>query len=395
MDDDEAEHQPAQRVSLGAIGREWLRLGCIGFGGPPTHIVLLRRLCVEGAEVDRGEGVRGRHRHDEPPSRPGFDAAGDLLRLAPAGGGGPSSAGCASSSRAWCSSCRCRRCSWPATRPIGCWARRPAPGRRCPRWHSTPPGDWPRPAGSAIGAKRAQKVRWVVYALLGGAAAATVGPYLVLVARRPAARRRSSSAARADRCSPGSARAFVPAVVLHGAAVGGLGALALGGVQGRCPLLRRRVRHHPAHAARRRHHVPLDDRRPVPQRRRTWSDHPRSRGADGGRGRLRSRGSGRRIVGGADRLCPLVRLRPWSAVGTSTRSGRTARWSRSSPGPGRRSSAPSPDQPSPSVSRSATSGRSHCWRGARLAFRAEKGVVTALLIAGAIGVVVALSGVPV
>src|SRR5580692_2147060 len=43
----ESEPQPVPRVSLGTIGREWLRLGCIGFGGPPTHIVLLRRMCVE------------------------------------------------------------------------------------------------------------------------------------------------------------------------------------------------------------------------------------------------------------------------------------------------------------------------------------------------------------
>lgn len=34
-------------MSLGTIASEWLRLGCIGFGGPPTHIALLRRLCVQ------------------------------------------------------------------------------------------------------------------------------------------------------------------------------------------------------------------------------------------------------------------------------------------------------------------------------------------------------------
>lgn len=37
----------AVEVRLGTIAREWGRIGCIGFGGPPTHIALLRRLCVE------------------------------------------------------------------------------------------------------------------------------------------------------------------------------------------------------------------------------------------------------------------------------------------------------------------------------------------------------------
>jgi len=34
-------------VSLGRIAREWTTLGVTGFGGPPTHIALLRKLCVE------------------------------------------------------------------------------------------------------------------------------------------------------------------------------------------------------------------------------------------------------------------------------------------------------------------------------------------------------------
>jgi chromate transporter len=34
-------------VSLATVAREWGRIGCIGFGGPPTHITLLRELCVE------------------------------------------------------------------------------------------------------------------------------------------------------------------------------------------------------------------------------------------------------------------------------------------------------------------------------------------------------------
>ncbi|HTS98477.1 MAG TPA: chromate efflux transporter [Streptosporangiaceae bacterium] len=35
------------RVSLLTIAREWGRIGCIGFGGPPAHIALLRALCVD------------------------------------------------------------------------------------------------------------------------------------------------------------------------------------------------------------------------------------------------------------------------------------------------------------------------------------------------------------
>jgi len=36
-----------QPPSLVEIVREWGRIGCLGFGGPPVHIALLRRLCVE------------------------------------------------------------------------------------------------------------------------------------------------------------------------------------------------------------------------------------------------------------------------------------------------------------------------------------------------------------
>ncbi len=40
-------NEDADRVRLSTIATEWLRIGVIGFGGPPAHIALLRRLCVD------------------------------------------------------------------------------------------------------------------------------------------------------------------------------------------------------------------------------------------------------------------------------------------------------------------------------------------------------------
>ncbi len=39
--------RPEAPVPLAVITREWLRIGVTGFGGPPTHIALLRALCVD------------------------------------------------------------------------------------------------------------------------------------------------------------------------------------------------------------------------------------------------------------------------------------------------------------------------------------------------------------
>ncbi len=37
---------PRAGVSLRTIAREWGRIGCIGFGGPPAHVALFHELCV-------------------------------------------------------------------------------------------------------------------------------------------------------------------------------------------------------------------------------------------------------------------------------------------------------------------------------------------------------------
>jgi chromate transporter len=44
---DAGPESPPLPLPLTTVLREWGRIGCIGFGGPPTHIKLLRELCVE------------------------------------------------------------------------------------------------------------------------------------------------------------------------------------------------------------------------------------------------------------------------------------------------------------------------------------------------------------
>src|SRR5919201_2698238 len=46
---------PDRAPSLPEVVREWGRIGCIGFGGPPTHIALLRRRLVTEREWLAGD----------------------------------------------------------------------------------------------------------------------------------------------------------------------------------------------------------------------------------------------------------------------------------------------------------------------------------------------------
>jgi chromate transporter len=221
----EVEHRPQPQVFLGTIGKEWLRLGCIGFGGPPTHIVLLRRMCVEERHwIEAKE----------------FEDAVATTNLLP----GPASTQlaiyCAWRLRGAVGAVLGGLCfivpglvlilalsavflashppAWILGAAAGAGAAVPAVALNA-SWGLVP-ASWKR-----IGTEHAQQIRWVVYALLGGVAAATVGPFLVIVlvacgVTEIAIRRQGRP------LSPGSVRSFIPAVVLHGAAVGGLGALA-------------------------------------------------------------------------------------------------------------------------------------------------------------------------
>lgn len=50
MSSPQAAVPPLAGVSLRTVAREWGRIGCIGFGGPPAHIALFRELCVTRRE---------------------------------------------------------------------------------------------------------------------------------------------------------------------------------------------------------------------------------------------------------------------------------------------------------------------------------------------------------
>jgi chromate transporter len=168
------------RPSLGEIARAWSRIGCIGFGGPPAHIALLRTLCVQQ-----------RHWLSEAQ----FERAIAATNLLP----GPASTQLAI------------YCAWRLRGGAGaliggaCFI---VPGlivilALSVLFLAGSPPAWVRGAGlgagSAIAAvavrvggdvalpiwrradRRAMRLRIAAYALAGGAAAAAAGPWLVLV----------------------------------------------------------------------------------------------------------------------------------------------------------------------------------------------------------------------
>jgi chromate transporter len=167
-------------VPLATVAREWWRLGAIGFGGPPTHIVLLRELCVKR---------RGWIPADE------FEDAIATCNLLP----GPASTQLA----IYCAS---RVGGWPGALVGGTGFILPGLATILTlAWLflSSSPPDWVRAAGAGAGAavaavalraaldlagpswKRvagaAVRGRWVAYLAAGALGSALAGPWLVLV----------------------------------------------------------------------------------------------------------------------------------------------------------------------------------------------------------------------
>ena len=168
-------------ASLETVAREWTRIGVTGFGGPPAHIALLRKLVV-----DR-EGWMDHH---------AFEDANAACSLLP----GPSSTQLAIF-------CAYRVAGWPGAIVGGLGFIVPAVVMVLALsviFLSGSPPDWIKGAGAGAGAAVAAVavraggdllgpslaharredgalVRWAAYALAGGVAAATIGPWLVLV----------------------------------------------------------------------------------------------------------------------------------------------------------------------------------------------------------------------
>jgi len=211
-------------VSLATIAREWGRIGCIGFGGPPAHIALLRSLCVER---------HGWLSHDE------FEDGIAATNLLP----GPASTQlailCAWRLRGTRGALVGGLCFivpglvvilalsvlffapdaplWVRGASAGAGAAVPAVALQAAL--GLLPGSWRR-----AGTTTAARGRWVAYLVLGGLAAATVGPWLVLVLAACGLLEATVRSPRRD--GPGRRLpALLPVGAVTTVATGGLGAL--------------------------------------------------------------------------------------------------------------------------------------------------------------------------
>jgi chromate transporter len=169
------------RVPLSEIFRQWLRLGCIGFGGPPAHIALLRKLVVDDrkwlAEQEFEDGIAAVNLLPGPASTQlTIYCAWRLRGTVGALIGGASFIlpglvvilGLAAVFLAQ------RPPGWIAGTALGAGAAVPAVAVAAAV--SLVPASWRR-----TGEARTGRARWIGYLAAGGAAAALVGPWLVFV----------------------------------------------------------------------------------------------------------------------------------------------------------------------------------------------------------------------
>ena len=176
----------SQPVPLTTIAREWGRIGCVGFGGPPAHIALLRKLCVADRQWlppdDFEDGLAACNLLPGPASTqlaifcawrlrgPAGAILGGVCFIVP---GLVIILGLAALFLAP------RPPGWIAGAAAGSGAAVPAVAVAAAL--GLIPASWRRAAGRSNPAARAAQGRWVAYLVAGGVAAATVGPWLVIV----------------------------------------------------------------------------------------------------------------------------------------------------------------------------------------------------------------------
>ena len=201
-------------------------IGCIGFGGPPTHIALLRRLCVEERQwIEPREFEDGIAATNLLPG-PASTQMAIFCALAAAGRVGWRRGGLCFIVPGLALILALSAAFLAATPRLGSSARRPERARRFPpsplkAASDSFPASWRR-----VGARAREEARWVLYALVGRRPARPrLVPYLVLDAAGLRARRDRRPRARPDRARTlrlGSSRRSA----VHTGTIGGLGALA-------------------------------------------------------------------------------------------------------------------------------------------------------------------------
>ncbi len=208
--------------SLATLLREWGRIGCVGFGGPPAHIALLRELCLERrswlSEEEFEHGIAATNLLPGPASTqlaiycawrvrgiPGaviggisFIVPGLILIIALA------ALFFASSPPSW-------------IRGVGAGAGAVVAAVAVHAGVSLIPGSWRR-------MRPAQRPRWIAYAVLGAASTVVLGPWLVLVLLGCGAVELVWSSRERSGTAQAHGWPLLP-LLAAGAATGGLGAL--------------------------------------------------------------------------------------------------------------------------------------------------------------------------
>ncbi len=210
-------------VGLGTIAREWLRLGVIGFGGPSAHIVLLRKLCVEERQWlsarEFEDGVAAVNLLPGPASTQlAIYCAWRLRRVPGALVGGlcfivPGLAAILVLSAIFLAQHPPR---WIEGAAAGAGAAVPAVALTAAL--ALGPSAWAR-----AGVRRSGRIRWVLFLVAGAAAAATLGPFLVVVILGCGAFQVTASAH--HRRQARRRTGVFPLLAVPAAAAGGLGAL--------------------------------------------------------------------------------------------------------------------------------------------------------------------------